>query len=236
MRHIITEAIVLAGGLGTRLRALVADRPKPMAEVRGRPFLEYLFDHWISQGIQRFVVSTGYRGEVIQQHFGGQYKQADISYVHESIPRGTGGALKLVLSNERALTNRVVLLNGDTWFPADLRTLSRDHDAGPVCMCVTDVPINTRYGSVLVSGRNNVTGFSDANNGPSSINTGVYSVDTDSLRRYIFDMTDCFSFESDVLKKLVEEIGIVCSHQHAPFLDIGVPDDYLKARDLLPMS
>jgi len=231
----VTEAIVLAGGLGTRLRAVVADRPKPMAEVRGRPFLEYLFDHWISQGIQHFVVSTGYRGEVIQTHFRDQYKEAGISYVHESIPRGTGGAVKLVLMSERMLTDRVVLLNGDTWFPADLPTLSRDHDAGPVCMCVTDVPLNTRYGSVLVSGRNRIIGFSAANHGPSFINTGVYLVDAGSLRRYTLDMAESFSFESDVLSKLVWDVGLTCSRQNAPFLDIGVPDDYLKAGALLPM-
>jgi len=205
-----------------------------MAVVRGRPFLEFLFDHWIAQGIRHFIVSTGYRGEVIQQHFGARYKQANVSYVHESVPRGTGGAVKLVLSSERLCSEQAVLFNGDTWFPAVLKDFNTVTDSQPVCMCVTDVSVNDRYGSVLIGSSNNVIGFDLPTQGPSLINAGVYSLHAEGLRRYLLGMPDRFSLEEAILDKLVNSVALTCSHQSVPFLDIGVPNDYQRAGFLLP--
>jgi len=232
----ITEAIVLAGGLGTRLHSVISDKPKSMAVVRGRPFLEFLFDHWVSQGIQHFIVSTGYRGEAIRDHFGAQYKQATISFVHENEPRGTGGAVKLVLSSGCLFSDQALLFNGDTWFPADLRELNTVTVSEPVCMCVTDVSVNERYGSVLIGNSNNVVGFGLPTHGPSLINAGVYSLHAEGLMRYLLSMPDCFSLERDTLSNLVENFALTFSRQPAPFLDIGTPDDYLKAAAILPIK
>ena len=91
----MTTAVILAGGLGTRLRSAVPDLPKPMAPVAGRPFLEHLLDYWIAQGINRFVLSVGYRHESIVDHFGVAYKSAELLYAIEETPLGTGGALLL---------------------------------------------------------------------------------------------------------------------------------------------
>jgi len=87
----VISALVLAGGLGTRLRSAVPDLPKPMAPINGRPFLEYLLDYWINQGVDRFVLSVGYRHEIITEHFGNKYKEAQIEYVIEKTLLGTGG-------------------------------------------------------------------------------------------------------------------------------------------------
>ena len=127
----VRTAVVLAGGLGTRLRSAVPDLPKPMAPVAGRPFLEHLLDRWIAQGIDRFVLSVAYRHEIIQAHFGGRYRTARIDYVVEPAPLGTGGALLLAMS---ALDPEVpfLMLNGDTYFAVDLARLddfARAHDA-----------------------------------------------------------------------------------------------------------
>src|SRR5438067_6674889 len=119
----LNEAIVLAGGLGTRLRSAVADVPKPMAPIRGRPFLEYLFDHWIDQGIRRFTLSVGYRHEVIVDHFGKAYHGATIRYAVERSPLGTGGALLGTLATF-SVEAPVLLLNGDTYFAVDVKRLS----------------------------------------------------------------------------------------------------------------
>src|SRR5215471_11172514 len=99
----MTLAVILAGGLGTRLRGTVPDVPKPMAPIRGRPFLEYQLDYWIGKGINRFVLSVGYRHEVIIDHFGASYRGAELSYAIEHTPLGTGGALLLAVE-ESAIT------------------------------------------------------------------------------------------------------------------------------------
>src|SRR2546425_12065025 len=119
----LNEAIVLAGGLGTRLRSVVADVPKPMAPIGGRPFLEYLFDHWIGQGIRRFTLSVGYRHETITGHFGNAYRGVALRYVVEEAPLGTGGALLRTLGAFPGEAP-VLLLNGDTYFPVDVERLS----------------------------------------------------------------------------------------------------------------
>jgi len=93
------EAIILAGGLGTRLRSAVPSLPKPMAPIKGKPFLGYLFDYWLHQGIKHFILSVGYKYEVIHERFGTKYKDADVSYAIENEPLGTGGGLLLALNS-----------------------------------------------------------------------------------------------------------------------------------------
>src|SRR5262245_17720256 len=118
----MATAIILAGGLGTRLREAVPDLPKPMAPVAGRPFLEHQLDLWIAQGVRRFVLAVGYRHEAIVQHFGASYRGATLEYSVETQPLGTGGALRqaaAMVGDERAL-----LLNGDTWFDVPLPALA----------------------------------------------------------------------------------------------------------------
>lgn len=117
-----TTAFVLVGGKGTRLRSVVSDRPKPMADVAGRPFLEHLLDYWISQGVERFVLCVGYMSEPISNHFGNHYKGSGIEYSIDQGELGTGGALSLALSRFPQPGNFLVL-NGDTYFPIPIAEL-----------------------------------------------------------------------------------------------------------------
>ena len=116
----MTTAIILAGGLGTRLRSAVPDLPKPMAPIAGRPFLAHQMDHWIGQGVSRFVLSVGYRHEAISSHFGRRFHGAAIDYVVETSPLGTGGAVKLATAG-LPRDEYTLLLNGDTYFDVPLR-------------------------------------------------------------------------------------------------------------------
>ena len=118
----MTTAIVLAGGLGTRLRSAVPHLPKPMAPVAGRPFLAHLLDFWIAQGIDRVVLSVGYRHEAISHHFGSVYRGAEIVYTIETTPLGTGGGL-LLAARQVHSDKRVLVLNGDTFFDVRLESL-----------------------------------------------------------------------------------------------------------------
>ena len=116
------SALILAGGFGTRLRSAVPDLPKPMAPISGRPFLEYLLDYWMEHGVSHFVLAVGYRHEVIIDHFGNRYGDAEIEYVIEKTPRGTGGGL-LLAANKLGKAEPFLLLNGDTYFAVDLKKL-----------------------------------------------------------------------------------------------------------------
>ena len=125
------SAVILAGGLGTRLRSAVPDLPKPMAPIGGRPFLEYQLDYWIVQGISRFVLSVGYRHEAIMQHLGTRYKGIELEYAIEKRPLGTGGGL-LLAAEKASRGGPFLLLNGDTYFAADWKVLNAyalAHDA-----------------------------------------------------------------------------------------------------------
>jgi CTP:molybdopterin cytidylyltransferase MocA len=122
-QHPITSAIVLAGGLGTRLRSAVPDLPKPMAPIAGRPFLAHQLDQWIAHGIRDFVLAVGYRHEAISDYFGAHYRGAAIRYSVEATPLGTGGAL-LQAASLVATDARFLLLNGDTYFDVALPALA----------------------------------------------------------------------------------------------------------------
>ncbi|MEO0042666.1 MAG: hypothetical protein RL329_2114, partial [Bacteroidota bacterium] len=121
----ITEAIILAGGMGTRLREAVADVPKPMAPIGNRPFLAYLLDDLKIQKIKKVVLSVGYQYEVIQNYFGNHYKGIQISYSIENQPLGTGGGIRLALNECRQ--ENIFILNGDTFFKVNLSKLATFH-------------------------------------------------------------------------------------------------------------
>ena len=120
----VRTAIILAGGLGTRLRKVAPKVPKPMAPINNRPFVEYQMDYWINQGITQFILSVGYLKDVIINHFGNSYKGISIEYVEESSPLGTGGGLLFAAKN---LHETFVVLNGDTFFEVNINSLYKFH-------------------------------------------------------------------------------------------------------------
>lgn len=229
-------AVILAGGLGTRLRSAVPDLPKPMAPLNGRPFLEYQMEHWIGQGVRRFVLSVGYKHELIEQHFGSSYRGAEIAYAVETAPLGTGGALLLALNEVRA-SGPWLVLNGDTFFDVDLAGLRNFHDAKQAEITLTLSPVagNTRYTGVEIDRDGRITKLKAASDGSTQfINGGVYLLGETALSGLPYRVGDRASFESDILE-WAREAGKRLYGYPSPgrFIDIGVPEDYARAAGLL---
>ena len=217
------EAIILAGGKGTRLRSVISDIPKPMAPINGRPFLEYVIDSLARGGIDRIVMSVGCKHEVIVDHFRAEYRGVRLEYQIEGEPLGTGGAIKFAL--EKCVETRVLVLNGDTYFDVDYREMYRRASAVDLVMAVKELENFDRYGRLeIVDGR--VVSFHEKAFCPKGfINGGVYC-----LKRELLDEVRLkkFSFERDFLEKGGLDISAFESRGY--FIDIGIPEDYERAQ------
>jgi D-glycero-alpha-D-manno-heptose 1-phosphate guanylyltransferase len=232
----MTSAVILAGGLGTRLRSTVPDLPKPMAPIGGRPFLEYQLDYWIAQGIGRFVLSIGYRHEAIRDYFGSRYKSAELEYAIEEKPLGTGGGL-LLAAEKVGQGEPFLLLNGDTYFSADWHELSvyaLAHDAD-WCFSLFRTNEKGRYMGIELSPQGRITSLkSGSREGTRLANGGVYWVHPRALHGARFAPGEKVSLEEDMFPAALASgqrlFGIEFT---GTFIDIGVPDDYHRAATLL---
>ncbi len=224
------EAIILAGGLGVRLRQLIPDLPKPMAPVHGKPFLEYALQYWKSQGISRFVLSVGYKWQAIHRHFGDRYSDSEIDYAVEDQPLGTGGAL-LFAQKKLRTTASFLLLNGDTWFPVDLKSLLNHHkqNQSDVTVAAKEIANNTRYGRIVFDQTGMIQKFLGAEGGAAFINGGVYVMEPVK-----FQSSDLLSLERNILPSLLDQKKRLFVYpSSAPFIDIGIPEDYRQFQLML---
>ncbi|MFQ5432008.1 MAG: nucleotidyltransferase family protein [Nitrospinota bacterium] len=230
------EAIILAGGLGTRLREQVPDLPKPMAPVGGRPFLEHQIDYWIDQGVSRFILSVGYKREVIERRFGDMYRDAEITYAVEDKPLGTGGGLLLSVGKLKKQKS-FILLNGDTFFEVDLSDMENLHSRknSDVTVALHQVKENMRYGSVKLESDARITDFNGAPDaGNSLINGGVYIINKTALDATKWRAGDSFSVENDLFPAMIESSARFYGYvSNGRFIDIGVPEDYQRSGELL---
>jgi len=223
------EAIVLAGGFGTRLRAVVRDVPKPLAPIAGRPFLAWLLDSLARQGVRRVILSTGYLGDLVRATMGDSHDGMSLDYVQEETPLGTGGALWRALP--LAAAARVFALNGDTWSGAALHALAAEAPEADLTLAVRPVPDRSRFGSVLVAG-NVVTGLEEKGpSGPGLVHAGLYVLRQDLPARFPFAAP--FSLETEVLAH-PGRFALRALRTDAPFLDIGTPEDFARAQSLIP--
>lgn len=217
------EAVVLAGGLGTRLRSAVNDVPKPMAPIQGRPFLERLLDYWIGQGVQRAVLAVGYMHQTIRKHFGDKYRDCAITYSVEQQPLGTGGALVQALSLVQAKT--FLVLNGDTYFAVPLSTLTefhRQHRAEvSLSLFRSD---NPRYTGISLAADGRVENLS----GHGAANGGVFMFERSAVARLPAGVS---SLEKDLLPRLLD--GLYGCIFDVPFVDIGLPEDWRAAANII---
>ena len=222
------EAIVLAGGFGTRLRGVVDDVPKPLAPVAGRPFLAWLLDRLAAGGMRRCILATGYLSELIEQRIGTRWQGMDIAYSLEPEPLGTGGAIRLAAGRLRGDAAHV--LNGDTWLeydPPALEAAARAANA-PMAIALARVDDVARYGAVDID-HGRVSGFREKGEaGPGWINAGCYFLGADALAA--LPARDAFSFEQDVLQPSVQAGTVAAFTATAGFIDIGVPEDYARAQ------
>jgi D-glycero-alpha-D-manno-heptose 1-phosphate guanylyltransferase len=230
------EAIVLAGGLGTRLAGRLKGVPKPMAPIAGRPFLEILLSQLVRAGCTRVLLSVGHLHAAIQNYFGSSFRGVRIEYVVEDVPLGTGGAIRMALAQARE--ESVLVLNGDTFLQADYADMMRFHSAESTVMTMaiahqTDV---ARYGAVVVrDGR--VVGFEEKgaqgsdNGGPGWINAGAYALNRNLP--WPSELHEKFSFETDFLAPEIDCIAAAAYEVDGFFLDIGVPEDLDRAQTAL---
>jgi len=228
-------AIVLAGGLGTRLRSVVADRPKVLAPVAGEPFLVHLLRQLERSGVRDVVLATGYGGEQVEAFLASaMLGEMRVRCVREDEPLGTGGALAFA-AREAGIASPFLALNGDTFFGGDLRALAQS--TALVTLALARVDDARRFGRVaLADGEDpvRITGFEEkgATTGPAWINAGVYHIAPDVLAG--IEPNTFVSFERDVMPELVARGTLAgVRFPEAPFLDIGTPEDYNRAADVL---
>jgi NDP-sugar pyrophosphorylase family protein len=220
-------AMILAGGLGTRLRTVVADRPKVMADVLGRPFLAYLLHQLADAGCREAILCTGYLGEQISDFFGRRYRTMRLQYSQERTPLGTGGALRLALP--RVMTPAVLVLNGDSYCAADFGEYNAWHQASgrPGSLLLTHVDDTSRYGRVEVDESGAVTSFVEkgAASGPGWINAGVYLFSRGLLEDV--SPVGSVSLERDLLPRWISQ-SMGGWKGPGRFLDIGTPESYAE--------
>jgi D-glycero-alpha-D-manno-heptose 1-phosphate guanylyltransferase len=222
------KSIVLAGGLGTRLAGITSQLPKPMAPIGGRPFLEYLLDYLVDQGVEETVLAVSYKWEIIHDHFGDGYRGMPLSYSVEESPLGTGGAIKQAL--DVATGDEAVVLNGDTLFLLDLREMMDVHRkcGALLTIALKQIENTERYGRIAVSPQGRVAGFLEKGvKGAGTINGGIYIIKRDLFTQY--DMPPRFSFEMDLIEPNLEKISPAAYCSDAYFIDMGIPEDYERA-------
>lgn len=229
-----TEAIILAGGKGSRLQSVLSDVPKPMAPIGATPFLSYLMRYLIAQGVQRIILSVGYKYEHIQSFYGSSFEGCDLVYVVEDKPLGTGGAIKTAMS--QVIGKAVWVFNGDSFLKMDLRAfegaMQQNHKAADVAIAIKYMDDCSRYGRVEVDADNKVLAFKEKQAGTAAyINAGVYHVPMALLS--VLPHVERFSFEKEVLEK-PDKHSIVGVPTQGFFIDIGIPKDYEKAQSMLP--
>ncbi|WP_322805184.1 nucleotidyltransferase family protein (plasmid) [Vibrio alfacsensis] len=225
-------AIVLCGGLGTRLRSVSRSLPKPMVPVANRPFLEYILDYLIVQGVAQVVLAVSYKKEVIIDHFGSKYRNLAISYSIESNPLGTGGAVKKAIEQILPCPEQLILIiNGDTFVEyslSDMVSKCKEKHADFV-MALKDMDDTSRYGRVKVE-HHNITEFEEKKSGYKGlINAGIYLFHPSLYKA--FPKSDTFSFENDFLESFIRNHDVQPSISDGYFIDIGVPEDYQKAQE-----
>jgi D-glycero-alpha-D-manno-heptose 1-phosphate guanylyltransferase len=227
-----TKAVLLVGGLGTRLRTVVPSAPKPLAPVGNRPFLELLIRQLRSQGIQSLIMCTGYLADQIEGEFGdGSGLGVTIDYSKEPEALGTAGAVKFA---ERFLQGvpDFLVMNGDSFLELDLRQLIQLHRtrASLATMAVVSVENAGRYGTVHVGSDNRITTFCEktGSDSPGLINAGVY-VFSPTILELI--PAGPVSLEKDVFPRLIDQ-GLYAAREQGVFIDIGTPADYAHAQEL----
>lgn len=225
----ITEAVILAGGLGTRLREAVPDLPKSMAPVAGRPFLSYVIDYLRLQGIEHILFALGYKHEIIRQYLKKYYPSLYYTCVIEEEPLGTGGAIQLAL--QQARSSAVAVTNGDTLFRIDLRAMEEVHKQNQAVCTMALKPMQhfERFGAVTINDQAEVSSFQEKQYFREGlINGGFYLIDRDRFLSHGFPLK--FSMEKDFLEKEVGKRKIFGSVQDGYFIDIGIPGDFEKAQ------
>jgi D-glycero-alpha-D-manno-heptose 1-phosphate guanylyltransferase len=220
------EAIVLAGGFGTRLQSVISEVPKPMAPVNEKPFLKFILKYLQKNGVTRVVLSVGYKWEIIERYFGNRFDKMELVYSVEDELLGTGGAIKKALSLVKS--NNVFIINGDTFFNIKLSSLSLKENS-LLQLSLKKMYNFNRYGSVKVDESGRVVNFDEKSfKKEGNINGGVYLLNTKIFEN--FNLPLKFSFE-EFMEKNYNTLNISAKVFKDYFVDIGIPEDYEKAQN-----
>ena len=215
-------AVVLAGGFGTRLNPVVSDRPKPLAEVCGRPFIEWLLVQVASAGFRTVVICTGHLGSMIKSALGNRYRGMHLHYSHENEPLGTGGALRNALPHIH--TETMLVMNGDSYLDTDLNGFSRQHMAKGAVASIQLVQVSNagRYGSVSIDDSGWVTGFEEKSQTAKTawINAGRYLMARSLVATIPSNRP--IALETDLFPKWLDQ-GVYGIKAQGKFIDIGTP-------------
>ena len=223
----IKEAIILAGGKGTRLKSLVADIPKPLAPINNIPFLTLLIRYLKTQGIQRVILSVGYKWELIKNEYGNKFEDIDIDYSIEETPLGTGGGIAKAL--KIANDQDILILNGDSFCKIDIEDFYLFHHSYPsyLSIGIKEMENFSRYGSIEIN-QDKIIAFNEKKFIEKGyINTGVYIANKDLFSNTL--LGDKFSFEEEFLCPEVIKGNFYGYKTNSYFIDIGIPEDYRKA-------
>ena len=221
------EAIILAGGKGTRLKEVIKNIPKPMAVVNGKPFLWHLLTFLSNQNIRHFILSVGYKYEVIKDYFGDNFKGIRISYAIEKEPLGTGGAIKL--ASDFVEKDMFWVINGDTFLECDLKQYFNKCKNTGINLALVKMNNFDRYGVVETDGKK-ITAFKEKKYTKHGyINAGIYLLDKKNIEDYAPSKPE-FSFEKDILEQNINKVQFGYFKTKSTFIDIGIPEDYYQAQ------
>lgn len=225
----LSECIILAGGMGTRLQSVVKDVPKVLADVNGKPFLHYILETVAKQKISHIILSVGYKHELIQVFCQQYHPDLNISYAIEEDPLGTGGGIALSL--EQAQTNTILIINGDTFFHVDYNQFYNLHQSHKSSFSIALKPMKNfdRYGSVMTDDTNRIQGFIEKQyQTEGTINAGIYLLN--KLDFFKLSFPQKFSFEKDFMETHCQSFGMYGFSFNDYFIDIGIPTDFYKAQ------
>ncbi|EGQ8315348.1 NTP transferase domain-containing protein [Vibrio cholerae] len=218
------DVVILAGGLGTRLKTISGEIPKPMVDISGQPFLYRLMKYLEQQGVRRIILSLSYRADyIINRVKNDNPVNCEIDFVVEEKPLGTGGAIKLATSKVK--TDKFIVLNGDTYCELDYDAFVKVSESSHLLISGVEIEDVSRYGSLQLDNENNVLAMIEKGlSGPGVINSGTYVLYKTSIQSF---PQDEFSFETDFLPVFD---GVFKAYTSKPyFIDIGIPEDYHKA-------
>jgi len=236
----VTGAI-LAGGLGTRLRSVVSDRPKVLASVRGKPFLAYLLDQLLAAGVGRVVLLTGYRGEQIEAEFGARYRGLSLAYSQESAPLGTAGALRFAADHlfpaatagTTSAVDGVLVLNGDSYCDTDFAKFRAFHERerADASLVLAQVSDTSRFGKVETTASHRLQRFVEKQEagGAGWINAGIYLLNRDLIEQ--IPAGRAVSIEREMFPQWLQDGCLLGFRSEGAFLDIGTPETYRAAEE-----
>lgn len=225
-------AVILAGGLGKRLRSVISENQKVIAEINGRPFLFYLFDQLIFSGIKTAVLCTGFHGDDVKGLLGSKYKNLKLLFSHEHEPLGTGGALRFALPLIKS--DHVLVMNGDSYCDTDIKAFYEAfrRNSFLTTIALVEVPDTSRFGRIETSPEGRILEFreKEQNENPGWINAGIYVIQRNMLET--IPEKKNVSLEKEIFPLWIKD-GIYGFKNCGRFLDIGTPESYRKAKEFL---